>query len=137
MTDENRTNADKTGQADELTPAQQAGIVALLQASTIVSAATSIGMDERSLRRWLADPIFAAALASARRELLSQTIGRLHHLCAAAADSLASIAADEQAPPAARVSAARAVLDAAFRGGEQLDVIDRLDVIEAKIGASK
>ena len=52
---------DKTG----ITSKQARAVVALLQNRDIKSAATSVGLNERTLRNWLTEPDFVNAVNAA------------------------------------------------------------------------
>ncbi len=50
-----------------LTHKQDKALIALLTEPTITAAAKKAGIGERTLYRWLDDPLFAGALRQARR----------------------------------------------------------------------
>jgi hypothetical protein len=106
----------------------------LLTARTIEDAARIAGVGPSTLRRWLAQQTFRAAYRDARRAVLEHTIVRAQSASARALDTLErNLAAD--APPAAQIAAARAVLDVAHRGGLLEDLAERVTEIERR-GAS-
>jgi hypothetical protein len=53
-----------------LTPKQQRAVRALLEHKSVGEAASSIGVGERTLFRWLTDPAFKLALSAAESDLL-------------------------------------------------------------------
>ena len=57
-----------------LKPSQARAVVALLREPTVAKAARHVGVNERTLRRWLADPGFRAALDDARREVFGEVL---------------------------------------------------------------
>jgi hypothetical protein len=118
------------GHGSKRSQQEEAAIVALLSEPTIAEAAGKVGIGERTLLRWLADPDFGTRYREARRRALDQAVSGLQQAAGKAVAVLVTIAEDQTAPPAARVSAARTVLDQAFRGMEVLDLADRIEQLE-------
>lgn len=85
----------------------------LLKGESLTQAAEVVGIHKSTAHRWKADPEFAAALAGAVYERHAAVLARLRAGAASMVDVLVSIAEDADAPPSARVSAAREVLDRA------------------------
>jgi hypothetical protein len=106
-------------------------IAALLSESTIAKAAEKAGISERTLSRRLADPEFQDAYSQAKARLLDGTVNRLRSIGLDGAEALKRIAIDTNAPPAAQVSAGRAILEVLFRAIETQDLVERLDRLEA------
>src|SRR6266478_8119300 len=70
-----RRSPQMSGQGDKLSRKQEQGISALLLHLTLLEAATAIGVDERTLRRWLReDTTFQAAYREARRGVVQHGI---------------------------------------------------------------
>jgi hypothetical protein len=106
-------------------------VLALLATPTIKAAADVAGVPERTAHRWLREADFAALVADARRHVLTQACTRLVSSCSTAADVLRDVACDGSAPAAARVTAARTILEMA-RGFVDVDDIGRrLAALEA------
>ena len=101
---------------------EEAAIAALLSEPTLEAAATRAGIGESTLLRWLEEPAFQARYRDAKRRVLEHAVSRLQQSAGKAVDVLVGIAEDRTAPHTARVSAARTVLDQAFRGLEVLDL---------------
>jgi hypothetical protein len=118
---------------DSLTPNQQAGIIALLNEPTVKRAADSIGVDERTVHRWLDEPNFSRAYSRARRQGFSQAISLVQKYAPMAVQNLAKIANDVKAPPAARVSASTALLKFSRESLELDDLAQRLDAVEQAV----
>jgi hypothetical protein len=97
-----------------------AAVDAMITERTLNAAATKAGISARTLRRWLSNPAFAAAVREARRHALAATSTALVAATTTATDALVTIAEDKEAPHAARVQAARALLDHA-RGFVEVD----------------
>jgi transposase-like protein len=127
-----------TLQADfdgKLTPVQERAIVALLSNSTMKRAAKSVGVDDRTLFRWLQDKDFHAAYRAARRETVTQAIARLQQASSEAVNTLREIVKDKKQPAPARVSAAKAILEFSMKAVELEDMADRVAQIEALLAA--
>jgi len=92
---------------------RERAILAMLSTPTLRAAADVSGVPERTLRRWLTEPDFAELLAQARKQSVVHASTRLVAACGSAAEVLVAVAEDTGAPPAARVSAARTVLEMA------------------------
>jgi hypothetical protein len=112
-------------------------VVALASGQPVRQAAETADVSERTVYRRLQDDAFRASLARERGRLVEEAVGRLAHGMAAAADTLASIAADSDAPFSARVSAARAVLELGSRLRGELDLERRLEQLEEALAAPK
>lgn len=115
---------------DSLTERQRRALAALLAAPTAKQAAERAGLSERQMKRYRADPVFRAAYQEAQTELLDRAVNQSRQHLIGALSVLSEIAEDVNAPPAARVSAARASVELALKLGEQADVLARLDALE-------
>ncbi len=112
-------------------------VLALLATPTIKAAAEVAGVPERTAHRWLREPDFGHTVAVARRHVLAQACTRLVATCSTATDVLRDVACDTSAPAAARVTAARTILELA-RGLVDVDSIDdRLSALEANISRAR
>ena len=120
-----------------LTPKQAAYIAARLESRSIIEAAKSVGVAERTARRWEVLPQVRAALAAGADDLLTEAARRAKLKLGAALDTLAVIMGNEAAPVAVRVSAARAILDAAPKVIELGDLAQRLADLEAAHDANR
>ncbi len=112
---------------------QQKAVASLLAKPTLKDAATDAGISETTLWRWLQEEDFRQVYQQARSRMLE---GTLANLAAAGPDAVAvlkNIMADATATPAARVSAARAVLEFLIRSQELLEVEARLRALEARL----
>lgn len=84
---------------DALTRNQKRAIAALLESKSIVDAAAACGLHERTIRRFIADPAFKAALTEAENERIDNATRRLIGLQETALDAFQKVfvRADEQA----------------------------------------
>jgi hypothetical protein len=103
----------------ELRPKEARAIAALLCEPTVEAAARSAKVGDRTLRRWLERPELAEELARRGREAMTGAMGSLRAATVEAVEALRAIVTDPDSPPAARVSAARVVLEQAQRAIER------------------
>ena len=121
-----------SGHGEKLSRKQEQGIRALLLQPTLVDAATTIGVDERTLRRWLRDDaVFQMAYREARRAVVQHAIVQVQRATGEAVETLRSVMQDAEAPASARVSAAKAILETAVKGVEIEDLEVRIAALEA------
>jgi hypothetical protein len=101
-----------SNQNAQLSEQQQTAVRALLLESTIRRAAVTVGVDERTVYRWLHEPAFKQALDEAREEAFQGVQCELRGAAALAAKTLREVMGDAGASPSARVGAALTVLRA-------------------------
>ena len=116
--------------SEDLTIRQEKAITALLSCRTVAEAAKLAQVGERSIYRWLKQDTFQSPLRRARRQALSQALGRLQQVADRAVDTLDTILDDKKATTASRVSAVRAALRYACHGIEIDDFEERLAAVE-------
>lgn len=120
----------KTGKREE-------AIAALLSCPSIAEAARVAGISEPTLLRWLKDKEFDAEYRAARRLSVNMAVVRLQQVSSSAVDTLLSIMKDEGERGSVRVSAARSVLEMAFKGMELEDMEQRIEALEEAIAAQE
>ena len=113
-----------------LTPRQGQAVEAMLREPTVARAAAAAGVNERTLRRWLAEPGFRAALLAARREAFGQAIGLTQRYAPVAVATLVKVMNDAGAAASARVTAAGVLLRLGREGIELDDLADRVAALE-------
>lgn len=106
-------------------------MLALLAQPTIRAAAAASSTSEATLRRWLASPAFERACRRARRDALRQATTRLQAIASDGVETLRAVMNDAKAPAAARVTAARAVIELAYRGFDLEELAERVAALEA------
>jgi hypothetical protein len=127
-----------SGHGEKRSRLEDAAISALLACSTIETAAEQASIAPATLRRWLAEDGFQQRYRQAQRQLLEHAVSGLQRAAGQAVTVLVTIAEDQAAPPAARVSAAKTILDQAFKGMEVLDLAERIEQLEqAQNGVAK
>lgn len=114
-------------------------IAALLSEPTTKKAAKVARVAEVTIHRWLNDPAFSAALKESRERVFESTLAALQGATTKAVETLLSVMNDAQAPAQVKVSAAKTVLDSAFRARDQLDLCERMKRLEEqlKIGGAE
>jgi hypothetical protein len=116
--------------ADGLTPQQDRAVTALLHEPTIGRAAAVAGVGERTLQRWLTEPVFRSAVLSARREAFGQAIGLTQKYAPVAVATLVKVMQDPTVQPGAKVSAAAVLLKFGREGIELDDLAERVEALE-------
>ena len=116
---------------------EQEAIVALLTHRTIEEAARSIGVDPKTLLRWMKEPDFDKAYRAAKRAAFGQSIARLHHLSSAAVSTLGKVMLDSATPPATKVRAADSILNHTAKAIEIEDIEARVTELERAAETSK
>lgn len=111
---------------------RELAIAALLTNPTIGAAAHAAGLGEKTLRRWLHDPAFAASYAAARRQALELTVGMLQSTTGEAVATLRRNL-DPAQPPAVQVRAALGIVNAAFKGLELLELAGKVEDLERRL----
>jgi len=120
-----------------LTPKQQKGIAALLSAPSIRKAAEEVGVTERAVHIWLKIPEFKAAYRDAQREAFKHSIALCQRYLPHAVQTLTQIMADKDTPPAARVSAATALMKFGRESIELDNVVERVEKLEETASATE
>ena len=90
-------------------------------------------MGERTAWTYLGDPAVKAELAAHQDAVLGDAARRLAREMGAALDVLCAIMRDKGATDAARVSAARAVLDSGLKLAELVTLADRVAELERRL----
>jgi hypothetical protein len=109
---------------------KEEAVAAVLSQRNLEEAARVAGVGVATLMRWQKLPEFQDALRRARREALSQTIGRLQQGASAAATTLLKVMLDQNTPASTKVRAADSVMNHAIKAMELEDVLERLTKLE-------
>ena len=104
-------------------------VAALAGGATYGEAGKKAAVSERTVRRRMDDDSFRRQVDQARAEMLAQAMGRLSVARTGAATTPALLLGKDT-PPAVRLGAARAILDAALRRREQPDIAERPAALE-------
>ena len=105
-------------------------MLALLGEKTISNAAKAAGVDESTLRRWLAeDEAFQAAYAEARQAAFQAGINRVQALTARAVDTLEDLLGEKDYSNV-RMGAARTVAELGIHQHDADTILRKLNEIE-------
>lgn len=118
--------------ADVLTDHQRRAIACLVIEPTRANAARRAGVSERTMRRWLSRVEFASEYRRQAREASEVAISATMAAQSAALAVLVEVMQAPEATAAARVRAARAVLEVGLRLRDH-EVDDRLDDLEQEV----
>jgi hypothetical protein len=124
---EKRTTSAESG---HLTPRQERALESLLSTVSHKQAAAQAGVSERSLRRYLADPVFQGEYRARRRQMMADATALAVKFSVDAVATLVTIFKDTDMPPSVRVSAANSVFGIADAGLKTEDVIARIEALE-------
>ncbi|KAF5038658.1 hypothetical protein DSECCO2_551980 [anaerobic digester metagenome] len=110
---------------------------ALLSCSSVKAAAEKAGVSPRTVYNYMnRDPTFKQRYEKEKAQLVTAATEQIQRSLSPAITALSSIAEDEAVPPAARVQAARALLEYGIRLTEIDDIYKRLDELEQSTGVS-
>jgi Transposase len=128
-----RHSSAPDGTAQELAPRQTVVLMHLLTGVGVEQAAKLAGVGERTVWTWLRDhPLFARELRARQRQAMEDATSKLQAGAGEAVDALKRVMNDPKAPHSAVVSAAKTVLEAGYRGVELGELLERLDLLEAR-----
>lgn len=113
-----------------MTPKQNKALQALLTHPTKSAAAAAAGIDEKTLRKYLADPEFQAAYKSAFSNLVDEATKQAQMALSPALNALREIVEDEEENAGSRISAARTLLEYGLRFTEFNDILRELEAGE-------
>ena len=114
----------------ELSPKQHKVLLGLLNCAGITEAAKWAKVGERTVYRFLRDPVFQRHYRQTRREQVQQSITRLQRASVEAVTTLVTITTDPKALASTRVSAARTILEMTFKATEMESLEERLSQLE-------
>lgn len=113
-----------------LSPRQELALQALLTHPTQKEAAAAAGVSDTALWRYMKDEEFSRRLREARHQAVGHAAARLQGGAGEAVAVLRDLMTKEDAPPAARIAAARTVIDYSFRVIETDDLKARVNELE-------
>jgi transposase-like protein len=120
-----------TGHGAKFGRKKEEAVAALLSQRNVEEAARIVGIDAKTLLRWLKLPEFKTAYLQARREAVGQATARLQQSTGAAASTYLKLMVDPNVPAAVRLRAAECVFAQAVKAIEQEDLEARLVALEA------
>jgi hypothetical protein len=115
--------------------AEDALLLALAVGATVENAARQCGLSERTVYRRLGEPEFRQRLQQLRTDMIQRTAGAL---TAAATEAVRTLLELQKtgAPPAARLGAARSILEIGIKLREAADLEERLSALEQQLGVA-
>lgn len=114
---------------------QTRAIALLLEGHSVQEAADALGVARTTVHRWQQTREFRAEFRAAQREVLAGTVTLLVRAGRVATAALLKIARNDAANDAARVSAAKALIELGFRGMEVGALADELAELRAMVEA--
>ena len=122
---------DSAGHGTKSAAIRERAILALLSEKTIGTAAAKSGVNEKTLRRWLAeDKAFQTAYVSARHATFQVGMSRVQALTGRAVDTLEDLLGAEKYPNV-RLGAARTLVEIGIHQHDAEHILHKLDEIEA------
>lgn len=112
-------------------------MAALMTTPTIAKAAEKSGVSERTIKRRLSDPVFAADLKERRAQALDDACKTFQLMLMPALGTTNKIITDEDASPQVRLNAANMVFGYCLKYIDALDVQTRLARLEAMMDECK
>ena len=116
-----------------LTAAQERALSALLSERTIQGASEASGVPYRTITRWMQQEAFSREYRARLDALVDDAASGLKKSLTGAVEVLREIAENAEAPPNARISASKTLLDSGLRYIETLDILSRLEAVEVAI----
>lgn len=115
---------------EELNIRQDRFLKALLEKSTIEQACKQAKINKTTGYKYLKDERFLLEYRKLRRESMQQVTARLQKASEQAVDVIVGVMLDEDNPPNVRQTAAKNVLDIAYRSIELDDISERMETLE-------
>ena len=126
-----------TGHGAKFGRKKEEALVALLSHRNLEEAARSVGIDPKTLLRWLQVPEFRTAYREARRAAYLQSVARLQQASSAAATTILKLMLDPKTPASVRVRAAECVMNHATKAIEIEDIEARVTELESASQTSR
>ena len=120
-----------------MTPKKEKALAALLVCPTKDAAAKSAGITGRTMSIYLKDPEFQSEYKRAFGVLVDNATRQAQRNLTPAVSTLQEIMQDQGQNGQIRVSAARSLLEYSLKLSERVDILDRLDELEASVHGNK
>lgn len=117
----------------KLSAKQEQAITALLTAGTVRAAAKAFDIGERTLYRWLQDPVFQDRLKAAQAEALDATVRQLTDAASLAVVVLRTVLCAPTAKDSVKVRAADVILSRVIVLRETLELEKRIAQLEERL----
>jgi hypothetical protein len=122
---------------EELTTRQTKAIAALLTSKDLQSAAAAADVADRTLRAWMDDPTFRAALKYAEAEAIDAAQRRLAGTSEHAISVILMIMANKETPASVRLRAATTILDQMLKLRQFAVLEERVAALEATVSQTQ
>lgn len=109
--------------------------LAVASGQPVGRAARALGVPSRTAYRWSKAPEFIAAVQAVRRRALDRAVGRLGKVTVKAVATLERLMGTGN-PEAIQLGAARAVLGSVIDLRSNVEMAERLDQLEARLGVA-
>ena len=109
---------------------------ALLTNPTVREAAANVGIPETTAYNWLREPEFADEYKQRKRQLVAEASDFMQSKISAATRVIDELMTDTETPPQTRLSAAKTIIETAYKIFEQEEIIERIEALEALSGDS-
>ena len=119
------------GHGEKLSRKREQAIAALLIEPTVGDAARKIGIGERTLRRWMAEPVFSESFKEARLQCFAEAVRGLQSAACDAVRTLRLALTDRSG--SVRVRAATEILNMSRDLGGVEDILERIERLEANL----
>ena len=119
-----------TGHGAKFGRKKEEAIAALLSQRNVEDAARMVGVDAKTLLRWMKEPEFDAAYREARRAAFGQAVARLQQASGAAVSTLLKLMVDPNVPASTRARCADSVLGHTAKAIELEDIEARVAELE-------
>lgn len=119
-----------TGHGEKISRKAHTFMLALLTANNLEDAASVVGISVATARRWYRNEDFKCQFQELQAEITGHSMILLKSSLNDALAVLREVMKNTENSSSARVSAARAVLDNAFRAVEISDILVRLEMLE-------
>ena len=121
--------------AEDVSVKQDKLIPYLLTENSIEAACKRAGVGTATYYRWLSDKAFVEKFRQARSSILENTVARLQSLAGEAVETLRKNLSCGN--PAVENRAAIAILDQTVKGVETLDILEKLETVQAMLKAEE
>ncbi len=112
---------------------KEKALAAVLTCSSRTEAAKAAGISTRTLQEYFRDPEFQKCYRKAFSEIVESAVRDAQRAVSPAIQCLKDIVENQDEAATARVSAAKSILDYSIKAAEKLDIVERLDALEAAI----
>ena len=126
-----------TGHGAKFGRKKEEAIAALLSQRNVEDAARVVGVDTKTLLRWMKEPEFDAEYRSARRAAFAQSVARLQQASGAAVSTLLKLMVDPNVPASTRARCADSVLGHTAKAIELDDIEARVSELERATEANQ